>query len=120
MRDSRRAAPTPNAHHIPARSRALQKALGVASMDKKQASHPSSATSHQGGIMKKGGLNRREFLKSAVAGSAVAASTTLPQPAIAQGQPTAAAAAATTSPGYAFLNLEEQAFVEALVDHMVT
>ena len=69
--------------------------------------------------MKKGGLNRREFLKSAVAGSAVAASTTLPQPAIAQGQPTAAAAAATTSPGYAFLNLEEQAFVEALVDHMV-
>src|SRR3954470_11745971 len=69
--------------------------------------------------MKKGGLNRREFLKSAVAGSAVAASTTLPQPALAQGQPAATAAAASASPGYAFLNLEEQAFVEALVDHMV-
>jgi len=69
--------------------------------------------------MKKGGLNRREFLKSAVAGSAVAASTTLPQPASAQGQPAATAAAASASPGYAFLNLEEQAFIEALVDHMV-
>ena len=31
----------------------------------------------------------------------------------------AAAAAAPASPGYAFLNLEEAAFVEALVDHMV-
>ena len=31
----------------------------------------------------------------------------------------AAPAAAPASPGYAFLNLEEAAFVEALVDHMV-
>ena len=70
--------------------------------------------------MKKGGLNRREFLKSAVAGSAVAASTTIPQSALAQqGQPASAAAPASTSPGYAFLNLEEQAFIEAVVDHMV-
>jgi gluconate 2-dehydrogenase gamma chain len=66
------------------------------------------------------GTGRREFLKSAVAGGAVAATTAttlgLPQPAAAQ-QP--AAAPATTSAGYAYLNLDEAAFVEALVDHMV-
>jgi gluconate 2-dehydrogenase gamma chain len=70
--------------------------------------------------MDKGRLNRREFLKSAVAGSAVAAGTTLPQAALGQqGQAAPAAAPASTSPGYAFLNLEEQAFIEAVVDHMV-
>src|SRR5207245_852085 len=39
-----------------------------------------------------------------------------PEPAQAQPAP---AAAAPASPGYAFLNREEAAFVEALVDHMV-
>src|SRR5207344_1629526 len=34
-------------------------------------------------------------------------------------QEAAAQAAAPASPGYSFLNLEEAAFVEALVDHMI-
>jgi gluconate 2-dehydrogenase gamma chain len=65
------------------------------------------------------GFGRRDFLKGAVAGSAVAATA----PALvehAQAQPAAApTAAAPATPGYAFLNLDEAAFVEALVDHMV-
>jgi len=72
-------------------------------------------------------LDRRDFLKGAVVGGAAAATTgaALPQDALAQ-QPAAAAAAAAAPAaaapapaGYAFLNLEEAAFVEALVDHMV-
>jgi gluconate 2-dehydrogenase gamma chain len=66
--------------------------------------------------MKNDAFDRRKFLKSAVAGSAAAAAVTLPQSA--QAQQTKPAPAAT-SPAYAFLNLEEQAFIEALVDHMV-
>jgi gluconate 2-dehydrogenase gamma chain len=66
--------------------------------------------------MKKDGFDRRTFLKSAVAGGAVAAAVNVPQ--AAQAQP-ATAAAAASAPGYAFLNPEEGAFVEALVDHMV-
>jgi gluconate 2-dehydrogenase gamma chain len=50
-----------------------------------------------------------------VAGSAVAATANIPPPA--QAQPTAAQSASTG--GYAFLNAEEAAFIEALVDHMV-
>jgi gluconate 2-dehydrogenase gamma chain len=65
--------------------------------------------------MENDGFDRRAFLKSAVAGGAAAAAVNLPQPA--QAQP--AAAAATANAGYAFLNPEEAAFVEALVDHMV-
>ena len=64
------------------------------------------------------GFDRRDFIKGAVVGGAAAATTsvaTVPQTAQAQPQPAAAAA----PPGYAFLNLEEAAFVEALVDHMV-
>ena len=69
--------------------------------------------------MKDQGLGRRDFLRSAVAGGAAAATTAItPQPAAAQ-QPAAAVPAATPSPAYEFLNLEEQAFVEALVDHMI-
>ena len=65
------------------------------------------------------GLGRRDFLKSAVAGGAAAATTAItPQPAAAQ-QPAATPPAATPSPAYEFLNLEEQAFVEVLVDHMI-
>ena len=64
------------------------------------------------------GFGRRDFLKGAVAGSVAATATAAP--AVAQTQPAAvAAAAADTPPGYAFLNLDEAAFVEALVDHMV-
>jgi gluconate 2-dehydrogenase gamma chain len=69
--------------------------------------------------MKNRRFDRRTFLKSAVAGSAAAVSATLPQTAEAQQKPTAPAAAPPPNPGYAYLNLEEQAFVEALVDHMV-
>jgi gluconate 2-dehydrogenase gamma chain len=67
--------------------------------------------------MKNKGFGRREFLKSAVAGGAAAATGTasvaLPQSAQAQ------SAAASTAAGYSFLNLDEAAFIEALVDHMV-
>jgi gluconate 2-dehydrogenase gamma chain len=64
------------------------------------------------------GLGRRDFLKGAVVGGAAAATTTtnLDLTTAAQAQQAAAAPVAT---GYSFLNLEEAAFVEALVDHMV-
>jgi len=67
----------------------------------------------------KDGFGRRDFLKGAVAGSAVAATApTLVEHAHAQ--PAAApASAASATPGYAFLNIDEAAFVEALVDHLV-
>ena len=61
------------------------------------------------------GFCRREFLKSAIAGGA-AATVSMPQAAQAQ-QP--AQAAAPVPAVYAYLNLEEQAFIEAVVDHMV-
>jgi gluconate 2-dehydrogenase gamma chain len=66
--------------------------------------------------MKDKNFDRRHFLKSAVAGSAAAATLVLPDAAEAQ-KP--AAAAAPPSAGYAFLNPDEAAFIEALVDHMV-
>jgi gluconate 2-dehydrogenase gamma chain len=66
-------------------------------------------------------VDRRDFLKSAVVGGAAAAGTaTIAAPEIAQAQqPAAAAPAAPQAAGYEFLNLNEAAFVEALVDHMV-
>ena len=74
-------------------------------------------------IMKEPGLDRRDFLKGAVVGGAAAASGTaaIATTETAQAETAAAAtpAAAPQSPGYAFLNLDEAAFVEALVDHMV-
>src|SRR6266699_5795917 len=66
--------------------------------------------------MKNDGFDRLAFLKSAVAGSAAAATVSLPRPAEAQ---QGAPAAANTNAAYAYLNPEEAAFVEALVDHMV-
>ncbi len=66
--------------------------------------------------MKSDAFDRRSFLKGAVAGSAAAVTGALPQSAEAQQRAPAAGAAA---PAYAFLNLEEQAFIEAIVDHMV-
>ena len=62
-------------------------------------------------------FGRRDFIKGAVVGS-VAATTSIPQVAEAAAA-TPAAATATPAQGYAFLNLDEAAFVEALVDHMV-
>jgi gluconate 2-dehydrogenase gamma chain len=65
--------------------------------------------------MKKDGFDRRAFLKSAVAGGAAAAAVNVAPGA--QAQP--ATASASSAAGYAFLNPEEAAFVEAVVDHMV-
>src|SRR5262249_56792922 len=65
------------------------------------------------------GFGRRDFLKGAVVGTAAAA-TTFPQTAEAQQTaPPPAAPAAADAAAYSFLNLDEAAFVEALVDHMV-
>ena len=69
--------------------------------------------------MKDEGLGRRDFLKGAVVGGAAAATVSLPQGAEAQQCASPTAAPDAGSPGYSFLNLEEAAFVEALVDHMV-
>ena len=69
--------------------------------------------------MKNRRFDRRTFLKGAIAGSAAAASVTLPQTGQTQQKPAAPAASPPASPGYAYLNLEEQAFIETLVDHMV-
>jgi gluconate 2-dehydrogenase gamma chain len=66
-------------------------------------------------------FGRRDFLKTAVVGGAAAATTGISQPQPAQAQQPAAAApgAAPAAAAYEFLNLDEAAFVEALVDHMV-
>ena len=60
------------------------------------------------------GFGRREFLKSAVVGGAAAAT-----PNILTESAQAATAPVPSAPGYEFLNIDEAAFVEALVDHMV-
>jgi gluconate 2-dehydrogenase gamma chain len=72
--------------------------------------------------MKKQELDRRDFLKGAVVGGAAAAGTAAiatPEIALAQQAAAAAPAGAPGPAGYAFLNLDEAAFVEAMVDHMV-
>jgi gluconate 2-dehydrogenase gamma chain len=78
--------------------------------------------------MKKSQFDRRTFLKGAVAGGAAAVISALPQPSSAQqtvptptppGPTFHGQVAAPSSAAYTFLNLEEQAFVETLVDHMV-
>jgi gluconate 2-dehydrogenase gamma chain len=72
--------------------------------------------------MKKSELDRRDFLKSAVVGGAAAAGGTavLAAPETAQAQqPASASPSAPQAAGYEFLNLDEAAFIEALVDHMV-
>jgi gluconate 2-dehydrogenase gamma chain len=66
--------------------------------------------------MKNDAFDRRSFLKGAVAGSAAAVTATLPAAAEAQQRATTPA---STGTAYSFLNLEEQAFIETLVDHMV-
>ena len=73
--------------------------------------------------MTKQEFDRRDFLKGAVVGGAAAASATaaIAPAETAQAQPSPPAAAPTTpeAAGYEFLNLDEAAFIEALVDHMV-
>ena len=64
-------------------------------------------------------IDRRTFLKGAAAGSAAAATVALPATAQGQTAVLGATAGAPSSAGYAFLNADESAFVEALVDHMV-
>ena len=64
------------------------------------------------------GLGRRDFLKGAVVGGAAAATTTTGIGLTSQAQ-AQQGAAAPASEGYSFLSLDEAAFVEALVDHMV-
>jgi gluconate 2-dehydrogenase gamma chain len=65
-------------------------------------------------------FDRRNFLKSAVVSGAAAATGTLPQPASAQQRATPPQPAAPAADNtYAFLNPNEAAFVEALVNHMV-
>jgi gluconate 2-dehydrogenase gamma chain len=78
--------------------------------------HPGSRK----GTMTKQELDRRDFLKAAVVGGAAAAGGTaaIATPEIALAQQPAAPAAAEPA-GYAFLNLDEAAFVEALVEHMI-
>jgi gluconate 2-dehydrogenase gamma chain len=68
--------------------------------------------------MKNDGFDRRAFLKGAVAGSAAAATASMPRAADAQPAPASQGASPPPST-YAYLNPEEAAFVEALVDHMV-
>lgn len=60
-------------------------------------------------------FGRRDFLKSAVVGGAAAATTG----AVVAPESAAAQTAVPLAPGYVFLNTEEAAFVETLVDHMV-
>jgi hypothetical protein len=65
-------------------------------------------------------FGRRDFLKGAVVGGAAAATTSVVNPQTAESAE--ATGANTTAPapqGYSFFNLDEAAFVEALVDHMV-
>ena len=72
--------------------------------------------------MSKQELDRRDFLKGAVVGGTAAVGTAAMAPAdMAQAQQLAGAAksAGSSAAGYVFLDLEEAAFVEALVDHMV-
>jgi gluconate 2-dehydrogenase gamma chain len=67
--------------------------------------------------MKNKGLGRREFLKNAVA-SGTAAATSTAGIALGQGTPNPPASSSVAA-GYSFLNLDEAAFIEALVNHMV-
>jgi gluconate 2-dehydrogenase gamma chain len=85
-----------------------------------------SRTSNSGGreaIMTEQKLDRRDFLKTAVVGGAAAAggSAAILTPETAQAEPAAPAATAVAPQpaGYTFLSLDEAAFVESLVDHMV-
>jgi gluconate 2-dehydrogenase gamma chain len=65
------------------------------------------------------GFARRDLLKGAVVGGAAAATGTAAAVTTAEAQAQPQPTMPAPQPGYAFLNIEEAAFVEALVDHMV-
>ena len=71
--------------------------------------------------MTNSGFGRRDFLKGVVAGGAAAATTavTVQSTEAAAATPATESAGAPAAQGYAFLNPDEAAFVEALADHMV-
>src|SRR5258706_5639203 len=69
--------------------------------------------------MKNDGFVRRAFLKGAVQGGAAAATVSLPRAAEAKQSAPASQGSPAPANAYAYLNPEEAAFVEALVDHMV-
>src|SRR6202045_4997614 len=62
-------------------------------------------------------LGRRDFIKGAVAGRAAAATAATPH--LSESAKAEQTGAMPAAEGYEFLNLDEAAFVEALVDHMV-
>jgi gluconate 2-dehydrogenase gamma chain len=68
--------------------------------------------------MSKDPFDRRAFLKGAVAGSAAAVAVSIPKPSEAQQGAGAPAAAPPPAP-YSYLNPDEAAFIEAVVDHMI-
>src|SRR5882757_4795909 len=72
-------------------------------------------------IMASQEFDRRGFLRGAVVGGAAAASAaTIASPEIAHAEaPATAPPAAPEAAGYAFFNLDEAAFIEKLVDHMI-
>jgi gluconate 2-dehydrogenase gamma chain len=67
--------------------------------------------------MKKPELDRRDFIKGAVVGGAASAAIATTD--IAHAETAPATPATPQAAGYEFLNLDEAAFVEALVDHMI-
>src|SRR5882672_9956885 len=73
--------------------------------------------------MKKDAFDRRAFLKGAVAGSAAAVTVSMPRSSEAQqavpAPASASTAVASSGPTYTWLNPEEAAFIEAVVDHMI-
>src|SRR5882672_401179 len=73
--------------------------------------------------MKKDAFDRRAFLKGAVAGSAAAVTVSMPRSSEAQqavpAPASASTAVASTGPTYTWLNPEEAAFIEVVVDHMI-
>jgi gluconate 2-dehydrogenase gamma chain len=75
-----------------------------------------SETHDTNGGATSGNKPRRDFLIRSIAGAAGAA--TLPLAAHAAAVPAAPATAADLPPGYAWLRPDEQAFVEALMNHM--
>ena len=67
--------------------------------------------------MTEDGFDRRSFLKGTVVGGAAAIASSLPKRS--EAQPKAAAVEGAPPAAYAFLNADEAAFVEAVVDHMI-
>ena len=69
--------------------------------------------------MEQNPTNRRHFLKGALVGSAAAVGGVLPASAHAESKNATAAEGSNANRGYLFFNLEEQDFIEAVVNHMI-